>query len=348
MDPGTLRGVTRRDLLTALAAGPFVATRWAAAEPAIEDRGTPPTPAMARIGFLAGLAGSAAYVDECRRELRRLGWVEGRNLVVEYSEPRAETLPREQRAEALTRAAEELIRRNIDVLVTDAPGAVAAKRATTSLPIVFTAVSDPVGLGFVTRFSKPGGNMTGLSYLAVELNPRRLQLLKEAVPGASRVGALVWPAHPLAKRIVTEAQNAAASLKLTLHLREAREARDLEAAFESMASARAQGLVVLQSSLFLQERQRIVDLAARYQLPAIFEATAFVEAGGLMSYAQNIPDLYRRAAGYVDRVLRGARPADLPVEQPKAFDLAINLKTALALGLTLPTALVSRADRVIQ
>jgi len=361
VDAPALRGLTRRALLTALAAAPLGVTRRVAAQSSLEDQapsrkngegaeggGPGDVPQVVTVGFLVGVSGSAPYVEECRRELRRLGWSEGRNLVVEYSEPHVEALPRERRLEALTGAAAELIRHNVDVLVTDAPGALAARRATTSVPIVFTAVSDPIGLGFVTRLSRPGGNMTGLTYLAVELAPRRLQLLKEAVPAAARVGVLSWPAHPLAKRIVAEVQTAASSLKLGLHLREAREARDLESAFESIAASRVQALLVLQSSLFLQERQRVVDLAVRYQLPAIFEAAAFVEAGGLMSYAHNIPDLYRRAAGYVDRVLRGARPADMPVEQPRAFELVINAKTAQALGLALPPALLTRADRVIQ
>ena len=231
------------------------------------------------------------------------------------------------------------------------PAALAAKQATRTLPIVFAAAADPVTNGLVTSLARPGGNVTGLSNLTPELVGKCLELLKQAVPGVSRV-AVLWQPGGLGERtekdMLKEAEVAARALGVRLQFVEARGPADFDRAFSDMTRARAGALTVLPSTMFIIERRRLVDLAAKNRLPAVYPLREYVDAGGLMSYGPNLADLFRRAATYVDKILKGAKPADLPVEQPTKFELVINLKTAKALGLTIPQSLLQRADQVIE
>jgi putative tryptophan/tyrosine transport system substrate-binding protein len=231
------------------------------------------------------------------------------------------------------------------------PASLAAKQATRSLPIVFATAADPVTSGLVTSLARPGGNVTGLSNLAPELVGKCLELLKQAVPGVSRV-AVLWQPGGLGERteqdMLKEADVAARALGVRLQFAEARGPADFDRAFSDMTGARAGALTVLTSAMFTNERRRLVDLAAKHRLPAVYTWREFVDAGGLMSYGPDLPDLFRRAATYVDKILKGAKPGDLPVEQPTKFELVINLKTAKALGLTIPPSVLERADEVIQ
>ncbi|HEY6007775.1 MAG TPA: ABC transporter substrate-binding protein, partial [Geobacteraceae bacterium] len=229
--------------------------------------------------------------------------------------------------------------------------AVAAKQATRTLPIVFAAAADPVTDGLVIRLARPGGNVTGLSALTPELVGKRLELLKQAVPGVSRV-AVLWQSGGQGERtekdLLKEAEVAAQGLGVRLQFVEARGPTDVDRAFSDMTRARADALTMLPSPMFFNERRRLVDLAAKNLLPAVYSRSEFVDAGGLMSYGPNGADMYRRAALYVDKILKGAKPGDLPVQQPTKFDLVVNLKTAKALGLTIPQSVLGRADEVIQ
>ncbi len=274
--------------------------------------------------------------------LQELGHIEGQNIAVErrFMEGKAERLPE---------LAAELVRLNVSVIVAGGqPPPVAAKRATATIPIVMTNFSDPVGLGLVRSLSRPGGNVTGLSLLTVELVGKQLQLLKEAVPKASRVAFLTNPGNPGARLQRRGAETAARSLGLQLQVLEARRPDELAGAFAAMTRERAEAVLLPGDSLFYYYRMQIVDLATKSRLPSLFPPEEFAEAGGFMAYGANIADLYRRAATYVDRILKGANPADLPVEQPVKYNLVINLKTAKALGLTVPPSVVARAERVIE
>jgi putative tryptophan/tyrosine transport system substrate-binding protein len=305
-----------------------------------------------RIGWLwDSVAGPPpdAWLQAFRQGLRHHGWLEGKNIVMEYrTGERAAS--REAELERLTKLAEELVGNRVDLLVANPAGAaIAARRATKTIPIVFAGVSDPVGLGLVASLARPDGNATGLSYLGLELNPKRLELLREALPGVTRFGVLVASSHPLHKRMEREIQTAAQSLRVQLHVRSVgREPRDIDSAFEALVKARVGGVIGLQAPEFLRERQRIADLARNNRLPTIFELRGFAEAGALMAYAPSIEDIYHRAATYVDKIFKGAKPADLPVQQPTKFELVVNLKTAKALGLTIPPSLLLRADQVIE
>ena len=274
--------------------------------------------------------------------LRELGYVEGQNIAIErrFMEGKAERLPE---------LAAELVRLNVSVIVAGSqPPPVAAKRATATIPIVMTNFSDPVGLGLVTSLARPGGNVTGLSLLTVELVGKQLQLLKQAVPKASRVAFLTNPGNPGAALQLREAETAARSLGVQLQVLEARRPDELAGAFAAMTRESAGAVLLPGDSLFFFYRKQIADLALKSRLPAMFAPREFAEAGGLMAYGANIPDLYRRAATYVDKILKGAKPADLPIEQPTKFELIINLKAAKALGLTVPQSVLIRADHVIQ
>ena len=300
-----------------------------------------------RIGYLAtNLAGSPRASHEAFLQgLRDLGYVEGKNVVIEYRD----AVGQDERLPAL---AAELAALKIDVIVTAAGTlvALAAKRATTTLPIVFIAVGDPVTSGLVGSLARPGGNLTGLSTLAPELASKWLELLKQAVPGVSRVAFLRQPGAlgDADKVVLKGAEVAARALGVWLQLVEARGPADLDRVFSDMTKAHADALIVLSTTLFSGERRRLVDLAARHRLPTMFPFRSYVDAGGLMSYGPNVADLFRRAATYVDKILKGAKPSDLPVEQPTKFELVINLKAAKALGLTIPQAVLARADEVIQ
>jgi putative ABC transport system substrate-binding protein len=237
----------------------------------------------------------------------------------------------------------------VDVIVAGAaPAPEAAQRATSTIPIVMAIHTDPVGSGLVASLAKPGKNVTGVSTLGTELVGKRLQLLKEAIPGLSRVAVLSNPTDTSQALLLREAQGAARSLEVRLQVLEARAPSDFAGAFSAMTKERAGGVIVLTSSMFYDQRTRIAELAARSRLPAIYTVKEYAEAGGLMAYGVNLGESFRRAASYVDKVLKGVRPADLPVEQPTKFDLVINLKTAKALGLTIPQSVLARADQIIE
>jgi putative ABC transport system substrate-binding protein len=274
-----------------------------------------------------------------------LGYVEGRNVVIEYrfAEGKHEQLPAR---------ASELIALKVDVIVAGATlGALAAKQATSTLPIVFAVVGDPVTSGLVTSLARPGGNVTGLSSMSPELVGKCLEQLKQAVPGVKRV-AVLWQPGAVGERtekyILTEAEAAGRALGVQLQFVETRGPADFDGAFSKMTRARAGALAVLPSAMFFNERKRLVDLAAKHRLPVVYMAREFVDAGGLMAYAPDLADLYRRAATYVDKILKGATPADLPVERPTKFELVVNLKTAKALRLTIPPSVLARAAHVVE
>jgi putative ABC transport system substrate-binding protein len=277
------------------------------------------------------------------RKLRALGWVEGQNLTIEYrwAEGNVERLPD---------LAAEPVRRNVDVIVAPAgSAALAAKNATSSIPIVMIFASDPVEIGLVASLKRPGGNITGTTFTpGPEIFGKQLQILKETIPHASRVAILSNPADPSFATQVREVEATARSLRIRLQHVEARGPEDFDSALAAMARERAEALLVAGTSTFLAHRSRLAELAVKGRLPTMYSFRENVEAGGLMAYAVNMADFVGRAAVYVDRILKGAKPAELPVEQPTKFELVINLKTAKALGLTIPQSLLVRADEVIQ
>ena len=327
----------RRTFMATLAGGLLAAPLAAEAQQAAK---------VPRIGYLANNpAGSLHLTEAFLQGLRDLGYVEGRNLVIEYRAA-------EGKWDRFPALAAELVALKVDVIVAaNSLAVLPAKQATRTIPIVFTAVPDAVGSGFVTSLARPGSNVTGLSGLSPELGGKCLELLKQAVPGVSRV-AVLW--HPGAygerteKDMLKAAEVAGRALGMRLHFVEARGPADFDRAFSDMTRARAGALTVLTSGMFFNERRRLVDLAAKNRLPAVYLWREGVDAGGLMSYGANIADLYRRAATYVDKILKGAKPADLPVEQPTKFELVINLKAAKTLGLTIPPSVLGRADEVIR
>jgi putative ABC transport system substrate-binding protein len=307
-----------------------------------------PPAKVPRIAFLAGgsRAADALLIETFWQRMKELGYVEGKNIVVEYRF--AEGAP-----ERLPHLAAELVRLNVDVIVAPASGAVAAKQATTTIPIVMTHVSDPVAQGLVASLAHPGGNVTGLSSFVSELGGKQLELLKEAFPTVSRVAVLWWKlptpsAIDQDALVLGEMQVAARALQVALQPLELQGVKDFEPAFSAMTGERADAVIVLRNPLTTTHRTRIVSFAATSRLPAMYSDREFVDAGGLMSYGASIADLWGRAAVYVDKILKGAKPADLPVEQPTKFDLVINLKTAKALGLTLPPSILFQATEVIQ
>ena len=268
--------------------------------------------------------------------------MEGRNLVVEYRSA-------EGRLERLPALATELVALNVDVIfATSIAAALAARNATTRIPIVFSFVADPVGTGLVASLARPGGNLTGSSNFALDTIGKRLELLKEILPNARLVAVLSNPAFPINARFLAETDRAARSLAVALQIVEARTPEAINHAFSAIVGQRPAALVVNPDALFFRQRSQIVDLAAKHRLPAIYEYKAFADAGGLMSYGPNPRELWWRSAALVDKVLKGAKPADLPVELPTKFELVINLKTAKALGLTIPPAVLARADEIIQ
>jgi putative ABC transport system substrate-binding protein len=301
---------------------------------------------IARIGYLGYNRANLPQLREAFRQgLRDLGYVEGRNLVIEYRYA-------EGKFERFPALAAELVALKVDVIFAPTtPHALAAKQATRTLPIVFAAAADPVSSGLVTSLARPGGNVTGLSILGPELIGKGLELLTQAVPGVSRVAVLWQPGgigKGTEKDMLKEAEVAARALGVRLQFVEARGPEDFDRAFSEMTRARAGALTVLTNTMFANERRRLVDLAAKNRLPAAYPWREGVDAGGLMSYGANLADLWRRAATYVDKILKGAKPADLPVEQPTKFELVINLKAAKALGMTIPQSLLQRADQVIE
>jgi putative ABC transport system substrate-binding protein len=301
---------------------------------------------IARIGYLGlNLAPNPHLTEAFLQGLRDLGYVEGRNVVIEYRDA-------EGKSERLPALAAELVALKVDVIVAPSTvAAMAAKQATRTLPIVFIGAGEPVTSRLVTSLARPGGNVTGLSLLSPELVGKCLEQLKQAVPGVSRVAALWQPGGQSERTdedMLKGAEVAARALAVRLQFVEARGPADFDRAFSDMTRARAGALTVLSTPMFANERRRLVDLAAKNRLPTVFPLREYVDAGGLMSYGANVADLRRRAATYVDKILKGTKPGDLPVEQPTKFELVINLKTAKALGLTIPQSLLSRADQVIE
>jgi len=305
-----------------------------------------PAGKVPRIGFL-GLTSPSdrpPLLDAFRQRLRDLGWVEGQNIVIDYRYG-------EGRVDRLPDLAAELVRLKVDLIVASAGTqvAMAAKNATETIPIVMIAVRDPVGTGLIAGLARPGGNVTGVSGSAgLEWVAKQLELLKETVPEIRRVAILSNPANAYHQLAIREVNVAARSLGVRLQLLEARGPNEFDGAFAAMAKERVGALLVLSDGIFSLHRTRLADLAAKSRLPAAYGVRESVEAGGLMSYGPSLLDSYRQAATYVDRILRGAKPAELPVEQPTKYELVINLKTAKALGLTIPQSLLVRADEIIQ
>jgi putative tryptophan/tyrosine transport system substrate-binding protein len=300
-----------------------------------------PTAKNARIGLLFFVP--TPFLDEAFRQgLRELGYVEGQNIAIEYRSA-------EGKSERLPALAAELVRLKVDVIVAASPAATeAAKQATSTIPIVFAVSGDPVAEGLVASLARPGGNLTGLATISGEVVGKQLELLKGVAPKISRVAVLQNPGNQAHLRALRQAEGAARALGLQLQIVEARTPPEIEAAFAAMRSQRAGGVLVLRDALFREQRAKIVALAAKNRLPAVYGLREEAEAGGLMAYGASTPQLFRRAATYVDRILKGAKPADLPVEQPTKFELVINLKAAKALGLTIPPSLLGQADEVIQ
>jgi putative tryptophan/tyrosine transport system substrate-binding protein len=305
--------------------------------------GAQQTGKVPRIGLLdsSTSSGMAVLVDAFRQEMSKLGWIEGKNITIEYRFA-------EQKAERLPELAADLVRLNVDLIVTTGePPALAAKRATTTIPIVMANAADPVGSGFVASLARPGGNVTGLSNLGPELNSKRLEVLKDAIPKLARVGLL--RGGGIASPQLREIRPAALALKLKLEEIETQlDPNGLESAFKTAKQKQVGAIMTITSRQFFAERKRIVELAVKYQLPAIYPEKGFVDEGGLMSYGADYPDLFRRAAVYVDKILKGAKPADLPVQQATKFEFVINLKAAKQIGLTLSPEFLARANQVIK
>ncbi len=295
------------------------------------------------IGYL-GLSSSFAgpVRTAFNRGLQERGWIEGQNFVLT-------TRFAQFKSERLRELVSELVQRKVDVIVVStAEGALAAKHGTSTIPIVAVDPADAVGIGLVASLARPGGNVTGLSYLGTELTAKQLELLKEAVPNLSRVAALSNPANPTHAPRLGAADIAAQRLRVTLELFEARTPGELNKAFAAMTRARVGGVLVLTDPMFNAEARRLAQLASTSGFPTIYGFRTWVDVGGLMSYGPDLADLFHRAATYVDKILKGAKPGDLPIEQPTKFELVINLKTAKALALTIPQLLLQRADDVIQ
>jgi len=299
---------------------------------------------LTRIGRLSPQSAEvdAPFLSAFRQALQELGWVEGRTFTVvgRFADGKPDRLPQ---------LAASLVQDGVDVILAGSnPGALAAKRATSTVPIVMVTTGDPVGGGIVSSLAHPGGNLTGVTALGGALSAKRLEALKSAIPGVQRVAVLVNPVAPYTGPFLNERETVARDLKLKLQVLEARSRGELAAAFDAMGRERAEALMVLTDVMFITERRAIVDLAGSRRLPAIYFDRQFVNAGGLMFYGASLDQLYRRAAVYVDKILKGVRPADLPIEQPTTFQLVVNLKAARAIGLKIPPTFLLRADQVIE
>lgn len=304
-----------------------------------QQRGTVP-----RIGYLFSFtqAEGRHLWEACRQGLRELGYIEGRNIAVEprFAEGRHERLPG---------LATDLVRHNVDVIVAAAtPASLAAKGATSTIPIVIVAVGEPVKVGLVTNLARPGGNVTGLSLLTTDLSGKRLELLREFVPNLARVGVLKNPDNAVSAVFLDETQVAARKLGIELQPTDARNPEQIDRAFEQAATRRDEAMIVFDDPVLWSHRERVVGHAAARKIPLMYGLRDFVDVGGLMSYGPDRPDQYRRTAIFVDKILKGAKPADLPVERPTKFELIFNRKTAKALGLEVPTSLLLRADEIVE
>ena len=300
---------------------------------------------LRRIGHLGGASpvAIAPWLETLRRALDELGWREGQNMAIENRSV-------EGQFERFPEAAAELVRIPVDLIIAGTtPAALAARQVSKTIPIVTTVVSDPVGSGLVASLGRPGGNVTGLALIpGADIVGKYIEFLKGVVPTLSRLAVLSNPAHPVHPPLIKAAETAARSVGCQLRLVTARSVADFDGAFATIVRERADALLVLADPMFFLQRARLAALAEKHRVPAMYGLREHVEAGGLMTYAANIHDLYRRAATFVDRILRGAKPADLPIEQPTKFDLVFNLKTAKALGLTIPPSLLLRADQIIE
>jgi putative ABC transport system substrate-binding protein len=294
-----------------------------------------------RIGVVRVGAPPDPAVEGLRQGLRELGYVEGRTIAIEYRWA-------EGKPDRLNGLAAELVRLRVDVIVTGGQQATqAVMRATNSVPIVTGTGATPI-TGLVASLARPGGNVTGLTLVNVELSAKKVQLLTEVLPGTSRVAFLGYPAHPSYELVLRETQRAAQALGVHIVVVDLRNPGELEQAFAAMTRARVDAFITNPDETFFAHRRRILDFAAKIRLPGVFDTRVFVEEGAFMAYGPSVPDQFRRAATYVDKILKGAKPSDLPVEQPTKFELVINLKTAKALGLTIPPSLLVRADQVIE
>ena len=323
----------RREFITLLGGA---AAAWPLAARAQQPAKLPTIGYLGTAGASAWAPWTAAFVQR----LHELGWIEGRTVAIQYRWA-------EGRTDRFAEIAAEFVRIKVDVIVTGGNAAVAAKRASSAVPIVFAIVDDPVGSGLVTSLARPGGNVTGLSMQSTDLAGKRLALLREVVPGLRRLAIMANVDFPAAAQEMDEIQAAATKLGLDVATFELRRAEDIAPAFEAL-KGRGEALYVVGDALVITHRVRINTLALTARLPTIFLLREYVEAGGLMSYGPSFPDLFRRAGDYVDKILRGAKPGDIPVEQPTKFDLIINLTTAKALGLSIPESFLVRADEVIE
>ena len=319
---------------------PFVFASLVALPGAAAQAQAPQAGKVYRIGFLRAGPPPKPWVEALQQGLRERGYIDGQNVVVEFRSTAGSL-------DHLPRLAEELVRLKVDViLASSSPAAVAAKKATTSVPIVFVNVFDPVELGLVSSLARPGGNITGLSATSAEIAGKKLELLKELIPKLRRVVVLSHPPTPSDPKQLHGAEVAARALGMQMQVVPVHGPDDFDGAFKAMRGA--EGLLPLEVAFFTTHRARLVGLAATNRLPAIYGVREMVEAGGLMSYGVHFPDLYRRAATYVDKILKGATPADLPVEQPTKFEFVINSRAAKALGLAIPRSLLLQADQVIE
>jgi putative ABC transport system substrate-binding protein len=335
--------IDRRTFIGAVTGGLLAAPLAARAQ-----RGTPPRlcfltfDSRATQSKLSPSQASPVQFDPFFQRLRDLGYIDGQTLAVDY-------LSANGQGDRFPALAADCLRLRADIIVvTTTPAAQAAKKATPTIPIVMVALGDPVSTGLVASLGRPGGNVTGLTQMASGLSAKRLALLKEAIPSISRVLVLSYLVDPIAAPQVKELQEAARSLKVTLLVQDIRSGDDISVAFDAGVKAHVDGLLTTAESIFVAQRKRVVELAAQHRLPALYPYKAMVDSGGLIAYDSYTPDLIAQTATYVDRMLKGAKPADLPIEQPTKFELAINLKTAKALGLTIPPSLLQRADQVIE
>jgi putative ABC transport system substrate-binding protein len=297
-----------------------------------------------RIGYLSATSASVnpTRIEAFRQGLRELGYVEGKNIIIEWRYA-------EGKLDRLRELAADLVRLKVDVIVTGGPTITpAVKEATTKIPIVMGYDNDPVGSGFVASLARPGGNITGLSALSPELSGKRLELLKEIIPRLSHVAVLGTSTQPGNAQALKEVKLAGQALRVQLQYLDILDPKDIETAFRAASKERADAVLVLVGAVLNTHRKQIADLAVKNRLPAVYGQPQYVEDGGLLSYAPSFTDLFRRAATYVDKILKGAKPADLPVEQPKKFELIINLKAAKQIGVTIPPNVLARADRVIK
>jgi len=298
--------------------------------------------AVLKIGVITlGVASSSPYLEELRQGLRDHGYIEAKNMIFEHRDAQGNI-------ERLPGMAAELVRLNVKLIITEStPAAVAVSKATKSIPIVMAVGADPVMAGLAASLARPGGNVTGLTLAGAQRTAKQLQLLKEGLPNTSTV-AVLYGARAHIEVELTEARDTARSLGLALQFFEVRTPRDFEATFDALAAARPSAMITIGHGMLLGNSKRIVEFALKYKLPAVFPEREFVEAGGLMAYGPDIGSNFRRAAAYVDKILKGAKPADLPIEQPTKWGLVVNLRTATALGLKIPGAVLVRADEVIQ